>query len=148
MRGCVRQMKKLWYEEGKHDENVFQPNLTYLLSQRFILVGGLRYEAEEQTFEDHISSKSIDDSWEAITPKLALKYRFSPVMMTYVSASKGYRSGGFNFIASDPQYYSFDKEELWSYEIGAKSTLFDNRLMVNGCAYWMDISGMQVTYRF
>ena len=120
-------------------------NLTYPLSQRFSLVGGLRYETEEQTFEDHLSGKKIDDSWDAITPKLALKYSFSPAMMTYVSASKGYRSGGFNFIASDPQYYSFDEEELWSYEIGAKSTLFDNRLVVNACAYLMDISGMQVT---
>ncbi|WP_320043712.1 TonB-dependent receptor domain-containing protein [uncultured Desulfobacter sp.] len=127
-----------------HSYAVFT-NVTYPLGQRFSLTGGLRYETEEMDFEDHISGKATDDSWEGITPKLALEYRISQAVMTYVSASKGYRSGGFNALATDSEYYSFDEEELWSYEIGAKTMCFNNRLMVNGSIFMMDISDMQVS---
>jgi iron complex outermembrane receptor protein len=65
--------------------------------------------------------------------------------MGYAGASKGYRSGGFNALAvSNPAYISYDAETLWSYEIGAKSVLLDNRLILNGTVYYMDISDMQV----
>ena len=35
------------------------------------------------------------DFWE-ILPKFALKYQFSPTAQVYLSASKGYKSGGYN----------------------------------------------------
>ncbi|WP_020588048.1 TonB-dependent receptor [Desulfobacter curvatus] len=120
-------------------------NLTYPLSQRFSLVGGLRYETTEKDFQDHINAKDADDSWEAISPKLALEYRPLPGTMTYLNVSKGYRAGGFNFQATDSQYYTFDEEELWSYEIGVKNTFLNNRLIVNASIYLMDISDMQVS---
>ena len=119
-------------------------NLTYPLTKQLSMITGLRYEKEEQDFEDNISHLKADDSWNELTPKIALEYRFTPAIMTYISASKGYRSGGFNFAASDPQYYSYDEEKLWSYEIGVKSVFLDNRLILNGSAYCMDITDMQV----
>ncbi|WP_084813641.1 TonB-dependent receptor [Desulfogranum japonicum] len=120
-------------------------NLTYPLSQQFSLVGGLRYESTEKELQDHVSTKQADDSWDAITPKLALEYRPVPETMTYLSVSKGYRSGGFNFQATDSAYYTFDEEQLWSYELGVKNTFFNNRLIANASVYLMDISDMQVS---
>lgn len=64
--------------------------------------------------------------------------------MTYAGVSKGYRSGGFNPLTTDPEYYSYDAEELWSYEIGLKSAFFNNRFVLNGAVYYMDITDMQV----
>jgi iron complex outermembrane receptor protein len=119
-------------------------HLTYPLAGQLSLIGGLRYEKEEQEFEDNLSNTRLDDSWNELTPKIALEYRFTPAIMTYVSASKGYRSGGFNFAATDPQYYSYDAEKLWSYEMGVKSAFLDNRLILNGSVYYMDITDMQV----
>jgi iron complex outermembrane receptor protein len=119
-------------------------HLTYPLAGQLSLIGGLRYEKEEQEFEDNLSNTRLDDSWNELTPKIALEYRFTPAIMTYASASKGYRSGGFNFAATDPQYYSYDAEKLWSYEIGVKSAFLDNRLILNGSVYYMDITDMQV----
>ncbi|MBE9570819.1 MAG: TonB-dependent receptor, partial [Proteobacteria bacterium] len=114
-------------------------NFTYPLTKGLSLVTGLRYEKEDQDFEDNYSHLKLDDSWSGLTPKIALEYRFTPAIMTYVSTSKGYRSGGFNFAATDPQYYNYDEEELWSYEIGVKSAFLDNRLIINGSVYYMDI---------
>lgn len=119
-------------------------NLTYPLTKRLSLITGLRYEYEEQDFEDNISHLKADDSWNEFSPKIALEYRFTPAIMAYISASHGYRSGGFNVSAKDPQYYSYDEEKLWSYEIGVKSTFLDNRLIINGSVYYMEIDDMQV----
>jgi iron complex outermembrane receptor protein len=47
-------------------------------------------------------------------------------------------------LATDPQYFSFDEETVWNYEIGLKSAFLNNRLIVNGAIYYMDISDMQV----
>jgi len=119
-------------------------NLTYPLTKRLSLITGLRYEYEEQDFEDNISHLKADDSWNELSPKIALEYRFTPAIMAYVSASHGYRSGGFNWSAEDPDYISYDEEKLWSYEIGAKSAFLDNRLIINGSVYYMEIDDMQV----
>ena len=120
-------------------------HLTYPLSQRFSLIGSLRYETTEKDFQDHVNAKDANDSWEALSPKFALEYRPLPGTMTYLSVSKGYRAGGFNFMATDSQYDTFDEEELWSYEIGVKNTFFNNRLIMNASVYLMDISNMQVS---
>jgi iron complex outermembrane recepter protein len=109
------------------------------------LIGGLRYEIQDQEYENHNLETTIDDSWNELSPKLALEYSWTPSTMTYVSVSKGYRSGGFNTFASDPQYNSYDEEKLWSYEIGSKNLFWDNRLMLNGCIFLMDLTDMQVT---
>ena len=122
-------------------------HLTYPLSQRFNLIGGLRYETTEKDFQDHVNARDADDSWEAVSPKFALEYRPLPGTMTYLSVSKGYRAGGFNFQSVDLQYDTFDEEELWSYEIGVKNTFFNNRLIMNASVYLMDISNMQVSER-
>ncbi|MCK4527859.1 TonB-dependent receptor, partial [candidate division WOR-3 bacterium] len=119
-------------------------NLTYPLTKQLSMIGGLRYEQEEQDFEDNISHIKADESWNKLSPKIALEYRFTPEIMTYVSASQGYRSGGFNWGATDPQYLSYDAETLWSYEIGAKTAFLNNRLIINGSVYYMKIDDMQV----
>src|SRR5690606_29044286 len=38
----------------------------------------------------------------------------------------------------------FDEETLISYEIGMKSTWFDNRLLVNGAVFYNDYQDLQV----
>jgi iron complex outermembrane receptor protein len=119
-------------------------NLTYPLTKQLSMIVGLRYEKEEQDFEDNISHLKADDSWNELSPKIALEYCFTPAIMAYVSASQGYRSGGFNWSATDPQYINYDEEELWSHEIGVKSAFLDNRLIINGSVYYMEIDDMQV----
>ena len=55
--------------------------------------------------------------------------------MVYATISKGWRSGGFNKLkaANDPTDFSieYEEEELWSYEIGYKSTFNDGRGKLN-----------------
>ncbi len=119
--------------------------ISYAFTQRFRTTAGLRYEMQKKEYKNYIFGTEADDTWEEVSPKLALQYSWTPAIMTYASVSKGYRSGGYSTSTTDPQYASYDEEKLWSYEIGAKTLLWGNRLMLNGSVFYMDITDMQVT---
>lgn len=108
------------------------------------LLGGLRYDYQEREFNQPSFGLSHEDNWNEISPKVGVEYRLTDESMTYATISKGYLSGGFNAYARDPKYLSYDEEKLWSYEIGVKNTLFDNRLILNAAAFYMDITDAQV----
>ena len=81
------------------------------------------------------------------SPKAALTWTPNENVMVYGLASKGFRFGGPN-IASDPVFEipsQFDSDSLWNYELGTRLTLMDGRLLLDGTAYWVDWSDIQVT---
>ena len=110
----------------------------------FSVLGGIRYDYQEQKFGQPSFGISHEEEWSEFSPKIGIEYRISEETMTYATVSKGYLSGGFNAYAADPQYVSFDEEKLWSYEIGIKNTFLDNRLILNAAAFYMDITDAQV----
>ena len=95
-----------------------------------------------------------------VTPRFALTYQYTDEDMVYVSAAKGYRSGGGNGataignplcapslralgLSTVPTSYSSDS--LWSYEIGAKDVLFDRRVAIEASAFVIDWSNIQTS---
>lgn len=84
------------------------------------------------------------------SPKGVLAYQWTPAIMTYASISKGYRAGGFNnsLTANEPTHSGilpFGAEEAWSYELGAKTQLFHDRLRFNVAAFHNDYDNLQLT---
>ena len=67
--------------------------------------------------------------------------------MVYATISKGWRSGGFNKqkAADDPTDFSilYEEEELWSYELGYKSTFSDGQGTFNVAIFHQDIENHQ-----
>lgn len=64
--------------------------------------------------------------------RAGVDYHLTDDLMGYFQFSTGYRSGGFNSRPFDPlQLNSYGPEEIRSYEIGAKTQWFDDRLRVN-----------------
>ena len=119
--------------------------LRYALTPKMGVTGGLRYETQDKDAQDYITGSSFDDTWDDIAPKFSVDYAITEQVMGYATVAKGFRSGGFNVFSTDSEYESYDSEELWSYEIGIKSQLLENRLIVNGALFYMDIDDMQVT---
>ncbi len=117
---------------------------SYSFGEKLSITAGLRYEEQEVDFTDHVAGIRENETWNEVSPKITLDYLIAPEIMTYASVSKGYRSGGFNTYATDPQYMTYDEEKLWSYEIGMKSTILNQRIIVNGALFYMDIKDMQV----
>ncbi len=119
--------------------------LRYALTDKFGVTGGLRYEHQDKDFRDNTTGAFFDDSWEDISPKFTLDYTFTPQVMGYATVAKGFRPGGFNLYGAQTGYETYDNEELWSYEVGVKTRFFDNRLLLNGGLFYMNINKMQVT---
>ncbi len=81
------------------------------------------------------------------SPRLSLDVKVTDDLLTYASFSKGFKSGGFNmrYVQPRPEVLSFDPEKLTSYEVGFKWEGFDRRLRINGAAFYMDYTNIQVT---
>lgn len=123
---------------------------TYTLFEKLGLTAGLRYDHEKKETDWKTYTKMAgmivpgsesemnpDEDYDEWLPKFTIDYRWTPSLMTYVSAAKGYKSGGFNYMVSDPLYISYDPEYTWNYEAGCKSTWLDNRLMLNLAAFYI-----------
>lgn len=87
---------------------------------------------------------SSDRTYDAFTPKFGIDYRPTPNLFLYASATRGYKSGGVNFVASNPLALAFGPEKIWSYEAGFKSDWFDKRLRFNLTAFRYDYTDLQV----
>ena len=72
--------------------------------------------------------KTGEETFNELTWRLAAEYKAREDILLYASISRGYKSGGFNLGAYDPdQFGSVDPESLIAYEGGIKSRWFDNR---------------------
>ncbi|MBJ7573985.1 TonB-dependent receptor [Luteimonas sp. MC1828] len=70
-----------------------------------------------------------------VSPKLALSYEVTPDVMVYGTASRGFKSGGFNIRANTTAVprsgEPFDDEKVDSLEVGSKMSMLDERLFLN-----------------
>ena len=93
-----------------------------------------------------------------ITPRFGLTYQYTDKDMVYATAAKGYRPGGSNSpnATADPLCDAsfkalglnsvpdtYESDSLWSYELGAKDSLFHDRLSFQTSVYYIDWSGIQ-----
>jgi iron complex outermembrane recepter protein len=78
------------------------------------------------------------------TPRFAINYRPNDDLLFFASATRGFKSGGWNARGTaNNQLLPFDPETVWSYEAGFKSDWFDRRLRVNLTAFRLDVSDLQ-----
>jgi len=151
----------LW--DGKSDTEAYAlfGQATYAFTDKLKVTAGLRFNKEEKKgdlvynlfgfiFEPEFAigappgttwAEVLDDSWDAVTPKLAVDYQFNDDIMGYVSATRGFKSGGFNLLAGQPPY---DPETLWAYEAGLKTRWAGGRVIANLGAFLYDYEDMQV----
>ncbi len=90
------------------------------------------------------------DSWNEFTPKATLEYNFDAGLV-YASYARGFKSGGFNYVASTSNPLTgeplapLDPEILDMFELGWKAELFDRSLRLNGALFYYDYQDLQVT---
>ncbi len=80
--------------------------------------------------------------------KFNADYRITPDIMIYALAAQGIRPGGANQTIGLPEeLIQYDSDELWNYEVGIKSSLMNNRLIVNSAIFQVDWDRLQVSGR-
>jgi len=118
------------------------------LTPKFRLTAGARYSHERKhgrvitNFPAPTQTNEGTDTWDAFTPHFDINFFPSERVMLYASATRGFKSGGFNATARGLP--KFDPEYIWSYEAGVKSTLADGKLRANASAFHYDYRDLQV----
>ena len=99
------------------------------------------------------TAQSVGGKWSSISPRVSLDYRWSPEVMTYVSAAKGYKGGGFNDSLQTRCYRSplancglneYEDENLWTYELGLRSDLFQRKVRLNLTGFLTKYNAQQI----
>jgi iron complex outermembrane recepter protein len=134
-------------------------NATFKITERWKLEAGLRYSSESKsdtrvfaTVADTlglnsplattiIAATAGKHTYEAPTPEFGASYQIDGNQSIYVSASRGFKSGGTNSFSTTA---AFDPEFIWSYETGYKSMHMGNRLRLNAAMFYSDYSDLQV----
>ena len=92
---------------------------------------------------------SAEKTFEEFTPRLSASYELTDDLNTYVSYSKGYKSGGWDMRGDaflTPQTVNgYNPEIVNAYEVGLKGNLFDRRVSFATAAFLSKYKDQQVT---
>lgn len=82
-------------------------------------------------------------------PDVRLSWQPSRRLLFFVAAAEGYRSGGFNtggpassFATTAQPFRRYAGDEIWTYELGARAALLDDRLDVQATLFANDWRGV------
>lgn len=138
--------------------------LTYYLSPKFDVTGGVRYTQNETDFDQtlgglwlfnggedqvypHVNSKD-----NATTFMISPRWRVSDATMIYARAAQGFRPGGPNSLTpaaiANGAEVEYGADKLTNYEIGVKTSVFNNRLFFDLTYFnidWKDIQIRQIS---
>jgi iron complex outermembrane receptor protein len=137
---------------------------SYALSDRINLNGGLRVTREEKNgiafnagfANDQFSTPVViladydkSATFDSVAPKIGIDYRFSDSVLGYATASRGFKSGGFNVRAQSNAFPEsaepFDDEVLTVGEVGLKSVLAAGQLVLNTAVFHGKYEDIQVS---
>jgi iron complex outermembrane recepter protein len=138
--------------------------VSYELLTGLKLIAGVRVEKadfnSQSAAEGAIAGPQVlgsvsTQSERPVLPKYGVSYQVNPENMLYATVSKGFRIGGVNGpsdancadelasigLNANPEAYKSDS--VWSYEVGSKSRLLNDRLLIYASAYDIEWSNIQ-----
>jgi len=126
--------------EYKTKSTALYGQLDTILSQKLMLITGLRVENWDAKYSDHQlkiadyspdehTSVNINHDEVLYGGRLGLNYKLDGKTLLYTSLSKGYKPGGVNIDALlDPSLKTYETETLWNLEAGVNSSHFNDTL--------------------
>jgi iron complex outermembrane receptor protein len=133
------------------------------VTERASVTAGLRYTRERKTIDNAGGFYTVDEpsapvpgmtyaytdaiTHSAWTPKFGLDIRVDESTLAYVSATRGFKSGGFN-LASPEAGRGYAPEWVWSYEGGLKTVVANGRARLSAAAFQTDYTNLQVMSTF
>jgi outer membrane receptor protein involved in Fe transport len=80
-----------------------------------------------------------------LNPRFTADYKFTDELMVYASAAKGTKPGGYGTAQmARPQFARMGPETLWAYELGSKTSWFEQTLLFNTAIFYNDYKDRQV----
>ncbi|WP_082568126.1 TonB-dependent receptor [Pelomonas sp. Root1217] len=140
-------------QPSEYRERAFYGDVTWNLDPSWSLTLGVRVAKNEQVYtvfvnEQLSSSGPSDDT--AKTYLATLRYAIDKTSNLYFRAASGYRPGGPNSPAIDPNGQvipgtpaTFGHDTLWSYELGYKADLLNKTLNFEAAVFNIDWKDLQ-----
>lgn len=130
---------------------VFGELTRVLMGGHLELTAGLRYFEDEVTLRENSNDAGLplirtQDNFDAVSPRLVATWLPSARATFYASYAEGFRSGFpqralISRIA--PEFPPADSDKLKNYEIGAKGSAADGRLLFDTAVYYIDWNDVQ-----
>ena len=143
-------------------------NLDYKLTEELNVVAGIRYTEDEKSLTNVAKNDPMlrndlysEQDWSKTVGSLLFNYIMDENLTMYASIAQGYSAGVYNPGSIDRFAYlnpanmgeanyegtltPADPEDTTAYEIGVKTMLFDDRLMLNSAVFFNDNSNLQKT---
>ena len=154
--------------DGVENQAVFAM-VEYDVTDRLTLTAEGRYQTDEITDADSplgvvggtvapdpINAKVVE--YEAFLPRVTARYKLNDGTNVYGSVAHGNKPGGFNSLPAQTIFFdqtlyadyaarfqSYDEEDVWSYEVGIKGSLFGRKINYNFATYYLDWRQQQLT---
>jgi iron complex outermembrane receptor protein len=148
--------------KAKNSGIAFFGQVSYAVNKKLDVIGGLRYDYEHKNY--HVLGEyqkdpnpnpifetrpdtSASSNFSAVSPKLGLAYKFSANSNAFATYSRGYRTGGFTQLSSDPSQpplYPYKPEYSNNIELGIKNNLCNNRLRMNAALFLTLVNDAQM----
>ncbi|MCA0357668.1 MAG: TonB-dependent receptor [Proteobacteria bacterium] len=119
---------------------------------RFFYLGATRTPYQGGTPRPILQTRTnynADKTFEQFTPRISASYDLNDDLTTYVSFSKGYKSGGWDMRGDafiTPQTVNgYKPEVVKTYEAGLKGYMFDRRVSFSSAAFLSKYTDQQVT---
>ena len=131
------EIKRIGYTDNRPSCQVAAPAATCLFDQNFTVpANGVTILTPQP-----IPLRQEAKVW---TPRFGVNVKPMRDLLLYVSATRGFKSGGWNARGYTAQsVLPFGPEKVWSYEAGFKAELFDRRLRANVTVYREDVTDLQ-----
>ena len=145
-----------WHIPTSYSEAAVFATLTYRITDKFDLTGGLRWLTNTQEGDVYVlhndgnpGATGHTQSRSAETPAtytFSASFRPRPETMTYVRVASGYRPGSSNSFPSEPEIPPMARSDtMVSYEIGVKSELVSRKASLDLDVFKINWTDMQVS---
>lgn len=159
------------YDTNRVQQYAAFGQIDYDLTRRLHVSAGLRQVHAQEEFSElgagffDLGGAGTDgtpyrqhQNFNATTPRFTVNYDASANANIYAAVAKGFRLGGattpntnaacvagLNQLGYTDAPTTYGSDHLWSYELGAKTMLFDRTLSANASVYYIDWKQIQQT---
>jgi outer membrane receptor protein involved in Fe transport len=142
------------YSEGSY---AFDDGWRITVGARAFKVNQTFFQEGDGVFNGGTTFTNSDSADHGINPKFTVSKQLGADDLFYATASKGFRAGGPNNPApasvcgaevgklglSESALTKYGSDNLWNYELGAKTRWLDRKLTVNSSIYYIDWRDVQ-----
>ena len=144
--------RQTWSEQKSKSYAAFAQIVPEIATDTHLTLGA-RYTRDERSVSGStvgftgtnsavLSSATQDASWSKTTWRVAVDRRFTPDVMAYISADRGFKSGIYNLVnyAARP----VRPETIDAYQFGIKTEFANHRARLNASAFYYDYEDLQL----